>query len=74
VNARWTTTAALLVTVGVAVGTAWTAHADDDDDDDDDEPVHSSVESWPPTKISWPPLTVPEEGDGEAAPPVVALP
>jgi hypothetical protein len=66
--------AALVATFGVAVGIAWTAHADDDDDDDNEEPGHSSIESWPPTKLSWPPLTAPADGDGEAAPPVVPLP
>ncbi len=74
-NIAWRTTAALLAAVGVAVGIAWTAHADDDDDDDDDGPSGtSSIESWPPTELSWPPLTVPEDGDGEVTPPVVPLP
>ena len=70
-NIAWRAAAALLATLGVAVGIAWTAHADDDDDDDDYESGHSSIESWPPTKISWPPLTVPATGDGEVEPPVL---
>jgi hypothetical protein len=74
VNIAWRTAAAMLATFGVAVGIAWTAHADDDDDDDDVEPGHSSIESWPPTKLSWPPLTVPIDGDGETALPAVPLP
>ncbi|WP_123027477.1 hypothetical protein [Mycolicibacterium stellerae] len=72
-NIAWRSAAALVATFGVAVGVAWTAHADDDDDDDY-EPSHSSIESWPPTELSWPPLTPPEDGYDEAAPPVVPLP
>lgn len=76
-NIAWRTIAASLAAVGIAVGVACTAHADDDDDDDDDDGPRgssSSIESWPPTKLSWPPLTVPTDDDGEVARPVVALP
>lgn len=56
-NRSWRILWALTAAVAIAMGAGWTAHADDDDDDD--EPGHgSSVESWPPTEISWPPLTI----------------
>jgi hypothetical protein len=74
-KAAWKTLAALMATVGVAISIAWTAHADDDDnDEDDDSSSRSSVESWPPTKISWPPLSAPTGNNGEDAPPVIPLP
>lgn len=62
-NGAWRMAAALVATVGIAVGAAWTAHADDDDDDDGGSSRGSSIESWPPTDISWPPLTVPAKGE-----------
>ena len=72
----WRVAAALLVTVVVALGVACTAHADDDDDDDDDDSGRgsSSIESWPPTELSWPPLTAPPAADGVPPPPAVPLP
>jgi len=61
--------------MAVAVGVACVAHADDDDDDDDDGPGSSSIESWPPTGVSWPPLTAstgrPED---PSTPPAVPVP
>jgi len=65
---------ALLAAVAVAVGVAWVAHADDDDDDDDDGPGSSSIESWPPTKLSWPPLTASTDRPVDETPPVVPVP
>ncbi len=63
---------ALLTTVAIMVGLAGTAHAGDDDDDDGHgDSGQSSVESWPPTEVGWPPLAVPESDDGDATPVVV---
>lgn len=73
-NAALRTTAALLASVGIAVGIAWTAHADDDDGDDGNRSGQGSIESWPPTKLSWPPLTVPEHGADQTTSPVVPRP
>lgn len=74
----WRAAAALLVTVVVALGVACSAQADDDDDDDDDDGDSgrgsSSIESWPPTELSWPPLTAPAATGGTQPPPVVPLP
>ncbi len=74
-RAAWRTVAALLAAAAVAVSVAWVARADDDDDDDDDNgPGSSSIESWPPTKLSWPPLTASTDRPAEEAPPVVPVP
>ncbi len=74
-RAAWRTVAALLAATAIAIGAAWVAHADDDDDDDDDGPPgSSSIESWPPTELSWPPLTVSTNRPVEEAPPAVPVP
>jgi hypothetical protein len=66
---------ALLAAMIMAIGVAWVAHADDDDDDDDDGgPSSISVESWPPTELSWPPLTASTDGPDKEAPPAVKVP
>ncbi len=62
-------TVGMLVAVVLGVGTAGAANADDDDDDDDDG--HSSVNSveiWPPTTVSWPPISRPNDEDEGTAP------
>lgn len=66
---------ALLVVVGIALGVARTALADDDDDDDTHEsPGQSSIESWPPTEVGWPPLAAPDSDGDDSMPVVVPTP
>ncbi|MBI3216508.1 MAG: hypothetical protein HYZ38_22060 [Mycobacterium sp.] len=59
----------LLVSAGVAamiaVLSCGYATADDDDDDDDSGHSSSNVESWPPTTVSWPPFSAPDESGTE---------
>jgi hypothetical protein len=63
---------ASVVTVALILGGVGNARADDDDDDDDDSGRRSSsVEMWPPTEVSWPPLSAPTS---TPAPPVIPLP
>lgn len=73
-NAVCRAVVALLVTLGIAVGIARTAHAGDDDDDTHDGSGQSSVEFWPPTEINWPPLEVPDGDAAEPAPTVLPAP
>lgn len=72
----WRTLAVVLATLGISVGFAWIAHADDDDDDNDSssQTSQTSIESWPPTQLSWPPLSVPEDDDSQDTSPAVPLP
>lgn len=64
-------TGGILISLALAIGIAGAAHADDDEDDESDR-GSSSVETWPPTDVSWPPLDPPDDQDG--APPVIPVP
>lgn len=65
--------AAAVTLLAGACGVAW-ADDDDDDDDDDYDRGSSSVETWPPTKLSWPPLTAPAGGVDAGRAPVIPIP
>lgn len=51
------------------------AQAADDDDDkggrSDSRPTTSSVATWPPMSVDWPPM-IPDDVDGDAVPIVIA--
>lgn len=66
-------TGGILISLALAVGVAGTAYADEDDDEDQEsDRDSSSVETWPPTDVSWPPLDPPDDQDSPL--PVIPVP